>query len=99
MVDAMQSDRPNLPAPARNSVGPNPPAPARRAAALARGIPEPLFSLRRTISAEPSRPPAERSRWLAAINAIAALAITAAIVFRFAQAGMPARSAVKALSR
>src|SRR5438477_548738 len=78
MVDAM------------NSAGPNLPAPVRKAAALARGIPDPLFLHRRSTSAEPSRPPVERSRWLAAINAIAALAITAAIAFRFAQSGMPA---------
>jgi len=73
-----------------NSAGPNLPAPVRKAAALARGIPDPLFLHRRSTSAEPSRPPVERSRWLAAINAIAALAITAAIAFRFAQSGMPA---------
>src|SRR5438067_5094382 len=78
MVDAMNSARPNLP------------APVRKAVALAGGIPDPLSVHRRSTSAEPSRPPVERSRWLAAINAIAALAITAAIAFRFAQSGMPA---------
>jgi len=78
MVDAMQSDRPILSAPARKA-----------AAGLVRAVPDSLFSHRRALTAEPRLPSMQGSRWLSAINAIAALAITAAIVFRFAQAGMP----------
>jgi diguanylate cyclase (GGDEF)-like protein/PAS domain S-box-containing protein len=78
MVDAMQPDRVPLIAPA-----------GKAAAGPARAASDPLFAQRRSISSKPRRPTVQRSRWLAAINAVAALAITAAIAFRFAQAGMP----------
>ncbi len=78
MVDAMQPERPHQAALERK------PAPG-----LVRAVPDPIFAHRRAISALPSRPPTRRSRWLIAMNAIAAASIIAAIVFRFAQAGMP----------
>src|SRR6202030_1106406 len=55
MVDAMNSDGPDLPALARKS-----------AAGLDRGVPDPLFAQRQAISTDRSRLPKERSRWLAA---------------------------------
>ncbi len=63
--------------------------PVKAAAGLVRAIPDPLFAHRRATSAVTSGPAGGRSRWLSGMNAVAALAITAAIVFRFAQAGMP----------
>ena len=55
-----------------------------------RPVPDALFAHRPTAAAHRVRPAALRSRWLTAINGIAALAITSAIAFRFAVAGMPA---------
>ena len=66
------------------------PALARQTAVgLVRAIPDPLFAHRRVVSASAGRPALERPLRLAVLNVIAAVAITAAIVYRFAQAGMP----------
>ena len=63
----------------------------RTAAGQVRPVPDPLFSHALGTSAEPTQQPAPRSRWLSAVNAVAAGAIVAAVIFRLAQAGMPAQ--------
>src|SRR3979411_2692707 len=97
----MQSDKPNLVAPARQSEKPNLVAPARRSGGapapggkspggLNRAVPDPLFTHRRGASTEATSPPRRKSRKLTVLNLLALLAIAGAVAFQIAQAGMPA---------
>src|SRR5436305_8011754 len=73
----MQSGRPNLTAPARRSA----PGGGRAASDL-------VFARRRE-DAGAETALSRRSRWVFAVDGLAAVAITAAVAFRLAQAGMP----------
>src|SRR5579864_7387900 len=73
----MQSGRPNLTAPARRS------APGGASAA------SDLVFAHHKEGAAAEAALSRRSRWVFAVNGTAAVAITAAVAFRLAQAGMP----------
>src|SRR5438270_13202631 len=73
----MQSGRPNLTAPARRWA----PGGGRAASDL-------VFAQRREGAAAETAL-SRRSRWVFAVDGLAAVAITAAVAFRLAQAGMP----------
>jgi len=73
----MQSGRPNLTAPARRSAPGGAPAASD------------LVFAQRQEGAAAETALHRRSRWVFAVNGIAAVAITAAVAFRLAQAGMP----------
>ena len=74
----MQSVKPEVAAP-----------PPRDGAGPARAISDPLFGHRPGATRGASPPLGPGSRWLTAVNAIAAAAITTGVVFRLAMAGLP----------